>query len=115
MASAVIISARRVPGHITWLGRPFWLLSAASLLIAISDVGSKYALEYMSFWNVYWLGSLTMIAVFLGVSLRFGVVRQLLRLPQRRKTLSIVAGNEMMATLGIILVFFWRWSLGLSP
>ena len=105
VAGAVIISARRIPGAANWLGRPFWLLTAASLLMALADVGSKYALGYVSFWNIYWLGSLITIAVFLAISLRPPIVRQLLALPRRKATMSLVAANELVAVIGILMIF----------
>ena len=113
VAGAVIISARRAAGGATtWMGRPFWLLLAAGLLMAVADVGSKYALGYISFWNMYWLSSLCMVAILLAISLRPGVFRQLRDMARRRSTLVMVAANETVAVIGIILVF---WAMEQGP
>ena len=113
VAGAVIISVRWVPGGTTiWMGRPFWLLLAAGLLIAVADVGSKYALDYISFWNMYWLTSLCMVAILLAISLRSRVFRQLRDMPRRYSTLMMIAVNETVAVIGIILIF---WAMEQGP
>ncbi len=113
VAGAVIISVKRGSGGAaTWLGRPFWLLLAASLLMAVADVGSKYALEYISFWNMYWLSSLCMVAIFLFISLRPRIIRQLGTMRRRRPTLALLFANETLAVVGIVLIF---WAMEMGP
>ena len=53
---AVMVSFRRSPdSNSAWLGKSFGFLLASSLLMAVADVTSKYALHYFSFWNIIYI------------------------------------------------------------
>ena len=113
VSGSVIVSAKRgVGGITTWLGKTFFLLFIASLLTAIANISSKYALEYMSFWNVYWLNTLCMSAIYLLISLRLAVVRQLIKMPGRNQALALIALNETLAMTGMLLAF---WAMETGP
>jgi drug/metabolite transporter (DMT)-like permease len=113
VTGAVIISAKRSPGGSnTWLGRSFFLLLAAGLLMAIADVASKYALGYISFWNMYWIGSFCLSGIYLLVTLRPSIFRELGSMPWRRPAMALIVVNETLAMIGIVLVF---WAMESGP
>lgn len=106
VTGAVIISTMRSPGSpIYRFGKPFFLLFSASLFIAIADVASKYALEYITSWNMYWVGSFCLSGIFLLFSLRPGVLRELGNISQRGLAIVLITVNETLALAGIVLVF----------
>ncbi len=103
---SVIISARRGAGGITgWLGKTFFLLLGASLLTAIANIASKYALDYMSYWNIFWVSTFCMAAVYLLISWRPAVLRQLIEMPGRNRALALIGLNEALAMTGILLAY----------
>ena len=106
VTGALIISVKRSSGgSTTWLGKPFLFLTGASLLMAVADVSSKYALGYVSFWNIYWISSFCMAVIFLLVSLRPVVLRELSNMTQRGPAMAMIAFNETLAMVGIVLIF----------
>ncbi|MFC1874934.1 EamA family transporter [Chloroflexota bacterium] len=106
VAGALIISVKRSSGSPTiWLSKPFLFLTGASLLMAASDVSGKYALEYISFWNIYWISSFCMAGIFLLVSLRPVVLRELSNMTRRKPAMAMIAFNETLAMTGIVLIF----------
>jgi len=113
VAGAVMVSAKRKPGGtITWLGKSFLLLFGAGLLMAIADVASKYALDYISFWNMYWVSAFCMSGIFLLISLRPQVLRELGNMRRRSSSMGLLALNETLAVTGIILIF---WAMQNGP
>jgi drug/metabolite transporter (DMT)-like permease len=113
VSGSVIVSAKRGEGGITtWLGKPFFLLFIASLLIAVANIASKYALDYMSFWNVYWISTFCMSSIYLLFSLRPTVIRQLINMPGRNPALALIALNETLAMTGMLLAF---WAMETGP
>lgn len=106
VAGAVMVSAKRKPGGTTtWLGKSFLLLSVASLLMAVADVASKYALDYISFWNMYWISAFVVGGVFLLISLRPWVLKELGNMRQRKSVMGLLVFSETLAVTGIILIF----------
>lgn len=106
VAGALIISFKRSSsGSATWFGKPFFFLTGASLLMALADVSSKYALEYLSFWNIYWISSFCMSGIFLLVSLRPAVLREVINMTRRNSAMAMIAFNETLAMFGIVLIF----------
>ena len=106
VAGAIIISFRQ--GHsraITRFGRTFILLFCSSLLFAAADISSKYALRYISFWNMFSLSAFCMSTTFLLVSVRPHVIRQLINMERRGSAVALLIGNETMAPVAIILAF----------
>jgi drug/metabolite transporter (DMT)-like permease len=78
-------------------------LFLASLLFAVADVTGKYALDYMSPWNMYWLTSFCMTGVFFIISVRPDVVRNLVTMKNKASTLVITIINETLAPVGLAL------------
>lgn len=113
VAGAIMISVKRSPsGGATWLGRPFLLLLGSSLLLAVADISSKYVLSYISFWNLLWLSVFCLAGVFLLISLRPRIFRELSGMKQRKLAIGLVALNEALAMLGAMMLF---WAIQEGP
>jgi len=106
VVGSIIVSAKRGTGGITiWLGKPFFILFGASLLTAIANISSKYALGYMSYWNIFWISTFCMAAIYLLISLRPFVIRQLINMPGRNSALALITVNEILAMTGMLLAY----------
>ncbi len=113
VAGAVMVSVRQSPsGVATWRVKLLLLLFGSSLLFAIADIASKYALTYISFWNMFWLSTFCMSGIFMLVSIRPHILRQLSNMKQRNSTIAWLAFNATLAPIGIILMF---WALERGP
>ena len=112
VAGAVMISVRQSPSSsITWLDKPFLLLFVASLFFAVADIGSKYVLSYISFLNLFWFILFCLTGVCLLISIRPHVLRQLRDMKQRNSAIALLAFNETLAPIGIVLSF-WAMERG---
>jgi len=108
----LLASVRLSPGaRITWLGKPMVLLAGSSFLWAISDIMAKYALEYLSSWNMYWISHLILPAAFFSVSLRPSVFREVINFKERNSSILMVTLNETMAVIALVL-FYWSMQRG---
>lgn len=94
------------------LRRSFIMLMCSSLLFGLANIGTKYAMDYFSSWNMYCISSYCFGAMFIITSLRPQVIRGLRNLKHRTNTLSIVVLNEVVALAGLILSF---WSMERGP
>jgi len=113
VAGAVMVSARKSPtGSTTWLGRTFLILFGASLLMAVADIASKYALGYISPWNMYCIGMFCVCGIFLLLSARPHVLKELGSMKQRGSALGLLAFNETLALIGIMLSL---WAMKRGP
>lgn len=113
VAGAVMLSVRHGPaGSTTWLGKPLLLLFVASLLMAVADIAGKYALAYISFWNMFWLNAFCMSSIFLLLSIRPRFFRQLINIRRRNSAFALLAVNETLALTAIVLQF---WALERGP
>jgi len=113
VAGAVMVSVRQSPsGSTIWLGKPLLLLFGSSLLLAMADVTSKYALAYISFWNMFSLTTLCISGIFLLVSMRPHVLSQLSSMERRNSAIALLAFSEILAPMGIVLLF---WALERGP
>ena len=109
VAGAVMISVKPSPsGAVTWLSQPLLLLFGSSLFFATADIASKYALAYISFWNMSWLGGFCLSGIFLLVSIRPHILRQWGNIKRRNSALGLLAFNETLAMGGILLLL---WSI----
>jgi len=112
VAGVVAIAIRQdSTGSRIRLGKWFCLCMAASFLFAIANIASKYALEYISFWSMYSLSAFCMAFLFLSVSVRPSVLQELRDLKQRGSVMALLAFNETLALVGILLSF-WAMSRG---
>lgn len=113
VAGAIIISMK--PGiHSVheWLGKPVTLPFLASLLMAGANLTSKRALEDISFWNMYAIGSIGMACVFLAFSLRPKAIRELYSLRRSVSTATILIINETLVPFAALLLY---WSIERGP
>ena len=110
---AVMVSAKwNHGGIVTWLNRPFFLLFGAGLMMAVADVASKYALRDISFWNMYWVTALCLSGIFLLITLRPQVLRELGNMKRRSSSMGLLVLNETLAVTGLILTF---WAMANGP
>lgn len=113
VAGAVLISARtRSHGINGWFGKPIVLPFLASIFLASANLTSKYALDDISFWNMYAIGTLGMGSVFLVFSLRAASICELRRLRRPLPTMAILISNETLVPIAAILLF---WSIERGP
>lgn len=91
--------------RITWLGKTLILLLASSVLWAVSDVMTKYALEYVSPWNMYWISHLILPIAFFCVSVRPSVFREIWNHEKRNSSFLMVILNEAMAVIALLLFY----------
>ena len=107
VAGAALVSLNRGPsGAKARLIGSFGLLLLSSLLLAVADVTTKYALDYFSSWNMYSLSVLCMSALFFLVSIRGNVFRELRSMPRLGSAVAIIAFNETLTPAGIVLSFW---------
>ncbi len=113
VAGAIIVSTRQSPsGSTIWLGKPLLLLFGSSLLLAMADITSKYALAYISFWNMFSITAFCISGIFLLVSMRPHILSQLSSMERRNSAMALLAFNETLAPVGIVLLF-WALERGL--
>jgi len=94
------------------LGKTFLLLVLASLSMALAEVAGKYTLDYISSWNLYWITALCVVFVFLAVSLRRSIIKQVSGVVRQVKTMLLVFTTETLAVVGMVLLF---WALERGP
>ncbi len=83
--------------------RPLIILLSASLLFAVGDITSKYALSYMSFWNSVAITAVFGSSLILIFCLRRSVFRELASVPHSRRLTAVIALVQILALGGIIL------------
>lgn len=112
VAGAVLISARwGGSGRGARLRKTFILLLASSLLFGVSNIATKYALDYISFWNMYSVTAISLGIILPLVSARPRVFRELRGMKDRGIPLMLIAFNETIA-LGAIILSFWAMARG---
>lgn len=111
VAGAIVVSVEKSPSAGS-LGRPFLLLFVTSLLFAVSDIFHKYALTYLSFWNVYSLSFFSLSGVFLAVALRPSTIKKLRDMKQRNSAMALLVFNEILVLLAIVLAL---WAMARGP
>ena len=113
VAGAVIASFRQsASGPTTWRGKTFLLLLGAALLLAMADITSKHVLASISFWNLFCINAFCMSIPWLLLSTRRHIFRQLMNMKQRNSSLAIIAFNELLSPLAIVLSL---WSIERGP
>ncbi len=106
VGGAVLVSVKRDGGRRSrFITGTFWKLMAAAIMLALSDVGSKYALESLPTWNVYTISTFFLAVVFSVVALRPSVLREIRDIPRRGLNIFLVFLNVAVAALGIWLLF----------
>ncbi len=106
VAGAILVSVKKSPtGSHTWPVKLLFFLFGSSLLFALSDVSSKYALVSISFWNMAWLSTFSMGGIMMLISLRPHIIRQLLNLKQRNLSIGLLVFTSLLAQVGTVLLF----------
>jgi len=112
VAGAVLISVRwRGQKGLAQLRQSFVLLLASSILFGVSNVTIKYALDYLSFWNMYSVSDICYGTIFFLLSARPSVLKELRDMAGRGTALKLMVLNETM-TLGGYLLSFWAMANG---
>jgi len=112
VVGAVMGSVRQgAPGSTGWRGK-LLLLFGSSLLFAMADIASKYALACISFWNMFWISAFCMSSIFLSVSVRPCIIRQLINMKPRNSAMGLLILNETLALIGAVLLF---WAMERGP
>jgi uncharacterized membrane protein len=112
VVGAVTVSFRQSPSGTVVVSRLTALLFVSSLLMAVADLISKYVLGFISFWNVYWLEALLISVLFIVISARSTVFKQLTRIENKLSCLILFIADELFATIGLILA---TWSRAEGP
>ena len=113
VAGAVIASARRsTGGSATWLGASFFLLIGSSLLMAVANIAAKYALAYISFWNMYCINTFCMSGIFLLISVRPHILKELGNMKRRTSAIALLILDEILVVIGVVLLF---WAMERGP
>jgi drug/metabolite transporter (DMT)-like permease len=113
VAGAVLISVQfKGEGGRTRLNKSFVTLLGCSLLIGIANTAGKYALDHISFWNMYTVNAMCFAFVFLLISARPRVIKEIRNLNQRGLALGLLFINECIALVGIIMSF---WAMQQGP
>ncbi len=106
VAGAVMVSFRQsLSGAITLLGKTFLLLFVSSLLMAMANITSKYVLAFISFWNLYYISAFCMSGIFLIISVRSHILKQLINMKQRNPAIALLILLELLALVAIILSY----------
>lgn len=104
VVGAITISTQQgTTGSTNPLGKSFFLLFGASLLMAMADITSKFVLNHVSFWNLFWVNALSMSTLFFAIALRPVVIRRIINMKQKTKTFAIMGLNEILAPVAILL------------
>lgn len=112
VVGAVLVSVGRGPSRSDVVRPRAALLFLSSLLFAAADVTGKQALADISSWNLFSVGAATMGVVFISLGLRPYVIRSIRELPDHGRALALVAGNEVLAPVGIVMSY---WALERGP
>ena len=112
VAGAVLISMRwDGEGGGARLRKSFYMLMCSSVLFGLANIGTKYALDDFSSWNMYCVSSFCFGSFFILISLRPKVLSDIKNMNGRGSILTIVGLNEAVA-LGGILLSFWAMERG---
>ena len=113
VGGAVLISVQRgAEGRGARLRKSFAMLIGSSLLLGVANTASKYALDYVSFWNMYSLNAICFSVVFLALSVRPRVLKELRDMKERGKALALLSLNECIALVAVTLSF---WAMEQGP
>lgn len=113
VAGAVLISVRRdAGGQRARFRKSFAMLMGCSLLLGIANTATKYALDYIPFWNMYSVNAICFGVIFLFLSVRPRILKQLREMKERGLALTLLTLNECIALVGIILSF---WAMEEGP
>ena len=106
VAGAVLISLQTDGGdRKVRLQKSFFVLLLVALMLAVASVGFKYALEEISFWDMYGINGICIASVVLIYSLRKENLLELRNLEQRTQKISIIIVDVCLGITAGILGF----------
>jgi len=106
VVGAILITVERNPaGSARGVGKMFLMLFISSLLWAVSDIGRKYALDFMSPWNGFCISTFVMAGAFLLVSLRPVIIQQWRDVARKKHVFGFILLDETASIIGIVLQF----------
>jgi uncharacterized membrane protein len=106
VTGAILISLQRDSSTTkTRLHKSFFILLAAALMSAVSNIGYKYALETLSFWNMMSVTGICVVIVIMFFTLRKSTLVELKNLNQRNQKMALTVGNQLFAAVGASLSF----------
>ena len=106
VAGAVLISLQTDGGdRKARLQKSFFVLLLVALMLAVASIGFKYALEEISFWDMYGINGICIASVVLIDSLRKENLLELRNLEQRTQKISIIIVDVCLGITAGILGF----------
>ena len=106
VAGAVLISLQTDGGdRKARLQKSFFVLLLVALMLAVASIGFKYALEEISFWDMYGINGICIASVVLIYSLRKENLLELRNLEQRTQKISIIIVDVCLGITAGILGF----------
>jgi len=106
VVGAIAVSFRQSSsGSIVWRGKSMLLLLGSSLLLAMADITSKYAVDYISPWSMFWLFGFCMCGIFILAALCPHTLRQLSNMKQKGSTMAWLVLNVILSSMSIVLMF----------
>jgi uncharacterized membrane protein len=104
VAGAVLISTQKGTGsNKVVIQKSFFALLLSSLLFALSTTITKYALESLSFWNLYSANAFCMAILFIIFSARPLTFQQIMKLPQRNMVFLFITLAESAIVVAVVL------------
>jgi drug/metabolite transporter (DMT)-like permease len=106
VTGAMLISLRwNAGGKGIRLSRSLFPLLSSSLLFAAANIAIKYALEDISYWNMFSISTVCFGVVFISFSLRSAILRELRNMQQLRQSMTLLVCNEIAAAGAGILSY----------
>ena len=113
VSGAVLISVHwGTDGQGVRLRKSFVILMVSSVSFGVANIGSKYAMEQLTFWNMYGISTTCLGTLFLLLSLRRATLQELWHMEGRNRALGLLSFNECVAVVGIVLSF---WAIEQGP
>jgi len=113
VSGAVLISAHwDTEGQGVRLRKSFLTLIVSSIFFGVANIGSKYAMEQISFWSMYGINAFCLGGISLLVSVRPATLRAIRDMAGRNRVLGLILFNEGLAVVGIGLSF---WAIAQGP
>ncbi|MBI2859972.1 MAG: DMT family transporter [Chloroflexi bacterium] len=102
VAGAMLVSVKRnAAGSASLLGKAMFILLGASLMLALADIISKYALSHFTGWNMFSFTAFSFAAIFLSLALRRTVAKEIFGL--RGRAVTAIVSAQVLAPAGITL------------
>jgi drug/metabolite transporter (DMT)-like permease len=106
VAGAVLISLQMDGGgRKARLQKSFFILLLVALMLAVASIGFKYALEKISFWNMWGINGISIATVILIYSVRKKNILELRNLNQRTRNILIIVVDVCLGITAGILGF----------